>query len=156
MGAQKVICNQCVSIFNSNVSILVEQCFAIKFCECLKKNIVEAILLLEEVFGNEVLEVWTLTKTWHKIFLNDRELAEFKPQVGKPKTKCIVTKINTVATAFKDDHHPSVEALATELKISWESIRRILLGELGIFLLLFLVGVDNHVLTHLAVSQQIS
>ncbi len=38
---------------------------------------------------------------------------------------CKVTNINTVATAIKDDHHRSVRALATELKISWEGNRRI-------------------------------
>ncbi len=39
---------------------------------------------------------------------------------GKPKTVCIVVYIN-MATTTEQDHHQSVRALATELKISWES-----------------------------------
>ncbi len=37
---------------------------------CLKKNTVETILLLQEVFQNEVLGVSTV-KRWHKMFLDD-------------------------------------------------------------------------------------
>ncbi len=38
--------------------------------------------------------------------------------------------IDTVTTATKDNHHQSVQALATELKISQGSIRQILMGKL--------------------------
>ncbi len=60
------------------------------------------------------------------MFLDGRESAEFEPHGGKPKTVCTVTNINVVLTAIQDNHHQSPRILATELKISWESIRRIL------------------------------
>ncbi len=43
--------------FQQHMDVLEEQHYTIKFCVCLKKNTVEAILLLQEGFGNEVLGV---------------------------------------------------------------------------------------------------
>ncbi len=54
------------------------------------------------------------------MFLDGRESSKFKLFGEKLKTMCAVTNINTVVTAIKDYCHQSVQALTTELKISWE------------------------------------
>ncbi len=71
--------------------------------------------------------------------------------------------INTIVTAIEEDCHQSVWALATELKISRESIRQILTGEFGIkqvwsaWIMHFVpVGVGNNTLMRLTLSQEIS
>ncbi len=56
---------------------------------------------------------------------------KFEPQGGKPKTVCTVMNFGTTATTIGEDHHQSVRALATELKIIWKFIPRILMGESG-------------------------
>ncbi len=65
------------------------------------------------------------------MFLDRRESTEFKSLGGKWKTVCTVVNINTVATTIEKDHHQSVQSFPTELKISQESIRCFLTGELG-------------------------
>ncbi len=102
----------------------------IKFWACLKKNAVETILLLREAFGNEVLGVLMIQR-WHKMFLNGRRLAEFKLWSGKSKTVCMVTNINTVVTTIEEDYL-STRYFILELKISWESIRQIIMDKLGV------------------------
>ncbi len=69
------------------------------------------ILLLQETFANEVLWVSRI-KSWHKMFLNGRELAQFELLGGKPKT---VRTINTITTTIDENHHQSVQPLTTEL-----------------------------------------
>ncbi len=54
------------------------------------------------------------------MFLDGRELVELELWNGKTKTECTVTNINTLVTASKEDHHQSVRAIATELKIGQE------------------------------------
>ncbi len=58
------------------------------------------------------------------MFLDSRELKfeleeREEERGGKPKTVCMVMNINTIVTTFEEDHHQSVQALATELKIRW-------------------------------------
>ncbi len=96
----------------------------------LNKNTSEIILWLQEVIENEVLGMSTI-QSWHKMFLDRKELAEFELQEGKSKTVCTMMNINIIATAIEGDPHQSVQTLTTELKISRESIRQILIGELG-------------------------
>ncbi len=102
------------------MDMLAEQHYAIKFCVHLKKNTMETILLLQDVFGNEILGI-LMIKRWHKMFLDGRELVEFELWGGKPKNVCTVTNISTVANAIKDKCYQSERALTTELKISRES-----------------------------------
>ncbi len=73
------VTRQSVPVFNSNMDVLVEQHYVIKFCVHFKKNIMETILFLQEAFRNEVLGV-SMIKTCCKIFLNGRESMEFEPQ----------------------------------------------------------------------------
>ncbi len=73
----KLTCNQCVLVFNSNIEESTEQHYAV-ILHALKKNTVEAILLLQKEFGNEILEVLTI-KRWHKMLLDGRELTKFEP-----------------------------------------------------------------------------
>ncbi len=49
----------------------------------------------------------------------------------KLKTVCMVTNINIVVIVIEEDHNQSVPALAKKLKISWESIRQMLMDKLG-------------------------
>ncbi len=100
------------------MDVLAKQHYVIKFCVRLKKNTVETILLLQAAFGNKVLGM-SMIKRWHKMFLNGRESILFELLVGKPKTVCMV---------MNKDCRQSVQALAIELKISWESFCQILLG----------------------------
>ncbi len=94
------------------MNVLVELHYVIKFCKYY-----EAILLLQDVFGNRVLGLSTIKKQ-HKMFQGGVELSEFELWGGKPKTVHTVTNINTIATAIEEDCHQSVQALTTELKIS--------------------------------------
>ncbi len=81
-------------------------------------------------FGNKVSGVRG-NKRRCKVFLDDREWMEFELQGENPRTVCMATNINTVANVIEKDHYQLVQALTTELEISQESIRQILLGELG-------------------------
>ncbi len=65
------------------------------------------------------------------MFLDGKELVDFEPLYGKLKTAYKVTNVNIIVTSIKEDRHQSVRALATELKISQESICWILTGGLG-------------------------
>ncbi len=56
-----------VSGFQQQHGRVSEQHCVIKFCMCLKKDTVETILLLREMFRNEVSGVSTI-KMWHKMF----------------------------------------------------------------------------------------
>ncbi len=65
------------------------------------------------------------------MILDGRELVEFELWGGKSKSMCMVMNVNTVITTTEDNYHQSVRAIATQLKTSQLSIRRILKSELG-------------------------
>ncbi len=80
------------------------------------------------------------------MFLYGRELVEVKPWSGKLETMCTLMNINTVSSAVEDYCHQLVQALTKDLKISWESIRQILMGKLEIKRVCLTVGmgkIDN-------------
>ncbi len=95
-----------------------------------RKILQKKMLLLQEAFRNEVLGV-LMIKRWHKMFQDSRESTVFEPQGGKPKTVCTMTNMNIVRTTIENDCYQLAQGFATELKLSWESIRRILISELG-------------------------
>ncbi len=96
-----------LTVATSNMDILVEERYAIKFCRRLKKNTVETILLLQEAFGKEVLGV-SIIKRRHKMFLYDRESAGFEPWCGKSKIVCSHISDGKYPYFFNNDIYISI------------------------------------------------
>ncbi len=133
--------------------VLKVQHYAIKFCVHLKKNTEETILLLQKAFGNEVLGV-LMIKGGIKYSWMAESWRSFNQRVGSRKL-CAKWWISIplwlpLKTTIISQYKPSLQ--------NWKSVRNcwILNDELGIFKLLFPVGICNHTLAHLVVSQQIS
>jgi len=103
----------------------------IKFLVKLKKSVTETFHLLTEAYGEDCMSR-TRVFEWHKQFLEGRESLKVDDRPGRPRTAVTDDNIEKVRVVIRRDRRLGVQALAEEVNLDRESVRRILSEELNV------------------------
>jgi len=102
----------------------------IKFPVKLKKSATEIIQLLTEAYGEDCISRARVFE-WHKPFSEDRESVKGNDRPGRPRTAVTDNNIEKVRDVTRKDRRLGVRAVAEEVNLDRESVRRILKEELN-------------------------
>lgn len=108
----------------------IEQRVCLKFCVANGISCANSLKMLEKCYGQSVLSK-TRTYEWYRAFKEGREIVEDKPRSGRPTSSSTDENINKVKEIVLDNRHFSLREIARDLDISHESVRSILLDNLG-------------------------
>ena len=118
-----------VVVFDATVdNTRMEQRINLKFLVKLGKN--ECFKLLKEVYGKDVMSRPRVFE-WHKRFKSGCEEVENDPKSGRPSTTKADENIRRVKQLVRSDRRFRVCMIADELALNRESVRTILLHDLG-------------------------
>ena len=107
-----------------------EQRVNLKFLVKLGKNPNECVKLLQEAYGEDAMSK-TRVYEWHKRFKNGREEVEDDRKSGRPSTSKTDENIDRVRQLVRSDRRLTVRMIAEELGMNRETVRTILVQELG-------------------------
>lgn len=110
--------------------ISVEQRVCLKFCVANGISCADSLKMLEKCYGESVISK-TRTYEWYKTFKKGREIVEDMPRSGRPSTSKSEENIEKVKKIVHDNRKSSLREIARELNISHESVRSILVNDLG-------------------------
>ena len=119
-----------VGCYKTVNSSRMEQRINLKFLVKLRKTLTECFKLLPEVYGEDVMS-GTQIFEWHKRFEKGREEVEDDPKMGQPSTTRIDENITRVKHLVRSDRRLTVRMISDELSLNRESVRKILLHDLG-------------------------
>jgi len=107
-----------------------EQRVNIKFLVKLKKSATETFQLLTEAYGEDCMSRAHVFEL-HKRFSEDRESVKDDDRPGRPRTAVTGDNIEKVRDVIRKDRRLGVRAVAEEVNLERESVRRILREELN-------------------------
>lgn len=107
-----------------------EQRINLKFLVKLGKGPTECLKLLQEAYGEDAMSRPRVFE-WHKRFKSGREEVEDDPKSGRPSTTKTAENIDRVNQLVRSDRRLTVRMIAEELSLNRESVRTILVQELG-------------------------
>ena len=107
-----------------------DQRINLKFLVKLGKRPAECLKLLKEVYGEHVMSK-TQVYEWHKRFKSGREEVEDDHKSGRPSTAKTPDNINRVNKLVRSDRRLTVRMMAEYLSMKRESVRTILVQDLG-------------------------
>ena len=107
-----------------------EQRVNLKLLVKLGKNPNECVKLLQEAYGEDAMSK-TRVYEWHKRFKNGREEVEDDRKSGRPSTSKTDENIDRVRQLVRSDRRLTVRMIAEELSMNRETVRTILVQELG-------------------------
>ena len=103
----------------------VKQRINLKFLVRLGKTPAEALKLLQEVYGKDLMSRTRLFE-WHRRFKDEREEVEDDHRSGRPSTSNTDKNVKCVRQKVQSDHRPTVRMIADELGINsereWKSV----------------------------------
>jgi histone-lysine N-methyltransferase SETMAR len=100
----------------------------IKFLVKMKKSAKETFQLVTEVYGEDCM--WRARVfEWHKRFSEGRESLKDDDRPGRPRTAVTDDNIEKVRDEIRKDWRLGVQAIAEEVNLDRESVRRILREE---------------------------
>jgi len=102
-----------------------------KFLVKLKKSATETFQLLTEAYGEDCMPRARVLE-WHKRFLEGRESLKDDDRPGRPRTAITDDNIEKVRVVIRKDRRLGVRAVAEEVNLDRESVRRILREELNV------------------------
>lgn len=108
----------------------IDQKICLKFCLGNEISCAEAYKMLEKAFGESVMP-YSTARTWYRMFKDGREEAEDKPRSGRPSTSTTDDNVDKVKEIVLENRHSSLREVAGVLKVSHESVRSILIDQLG-------------------------
>lgn len=129
----KLLCLFAVSAVGCYANVAnkkMEQRINLKFLVKLRKSPTECFKLLKEVYGKDVMSRARVFE-WHKRFKSGREEVEDDPRSGRPSTSKTDENIARVKQLVRSDRRLTVRMMADDLGLKRESVRTILLDELG-------------------------
>ena len=122
-----------VVVFDETVdNTRMEQQINLKFLVKLGKNPTECFKLLKEVYGKDVMSRPRVFE-WHKHFKSGCEEVKNDPKSGRPSTTKTDENIKRVKQLVRSDRRLTVRMIADELSLNRESVRTILLHDLGMW-----------------------
>ncbi|XP_066943506.1 protein GVQW3-like [Macrobrachium rosenbergii] len=98
----------------------------------LGKGPTECLKLLQEAYGEDVVSR-PLVFEWHKCLKNGRERVEDVPKSRWPSSTKTAENIDRVQQLVRSDRRLVVQMIAEELSLNRESVRTILVQELGMW-----------------------
>ena len=107
-----------------------EQRVNIKFLVKLKKSAKETFQLLTEAYGEDCTSRARVFE-WHKRFSGGRESLKDDDRPGRPRTAVTDDNIEKVRDVIRKDRRLGVRAVAEEVNLDRESVRRILREEMN-------------------------
>ena len=107
-----------------------EQRINLKFVVKLKKTPTECFKLLKKIYGEDVMSRTQIFE-WRKRFEKGREDVEDYPKTGRPSTTRTDGNITRVNQLVRSDRRLTVRIISDELSLNRESVRTILLHDLG-------------------------
>ena len=107
-----------------------EQRTNIKFLTKLGKSATETLSLLQQAYGEECMSRARVFE-WHKRFREGREEVEDDPKSGRPLSAKTDRNIELVNQLVRQDRRLTIRMMAEELEMSKESVRTILVENLG-------------------------
>ena len=107
-----------------------EQRINLKFLVKLGKTATESLNLLQQVYGDDAMSR-TRVFEWHKRFANGREDVEDDPKSGRPSSTRTDENIVRVNELVRSDRRLTVRMMAETLNVNRESVRSILVEDLG-------------------------
>jgi len=108
-----------------------EQRFNMKFLVKLKLSATETFQLLTEAYGGDCMSRARVFE-WHKRFSEGRESVKDDDRPGRPRTAVTDDNIEKVRDVIRKDRRLGVRAVAEEVNLDRESVRRILREELNL------------------------
>ena len=108
----------------------IKQQINLKFLVKLRKTPTECFKLLKEVYVEDVVLRMQIFK-WHKDFEKGHKAVEDDPKTGQPSTMRADENITRVKQVVRSDHRLTVQMISNELSLNKESVRTILLHDLG-------------------------
>lgn len=112
------------------LSILVQQRVVVNFLLKLGKTATECHESLQTAYGSDSLSRTQIFE-WYKRFKEGRESFEDDERSGRPRTSLTDSNVEKVREAVRKDRRLGVRALAEQLHLNRESVRRILTEELN-------------------------
>ncbi|XP_066951254.1 histone acetyltransferase KAT6B-like isoform X4 [Macrobrachium rosenbergii] len=107
-----------------------EQRINLKKLVKLGKGPTECLKLLKEAYGEDAMSRPRVFE-WHKRFKSGREEVEDDPKSGRPSSVKTAETIDKVQELVQSDRSLTVRMIAEELSLNRESVRTILVQELG-------------------------
>jgi hypothetical protein len=107
-----------------------EQRCTMKFCVKLNENSTETYRELKRAYGEHAL-TRALVFTWHKAFLEGREIVENESRSGRPCTSKTDENVTKVRALVRSDQHLTVRMFASELNLNHQTVHDILTEEVG-------------------------
>ena len=111
-------------------NMTLEQRTNIKFLVKLGKTATETLSMLNDLYGDETMSRARVFE-WHKRFASGRDDVDDDPKPVRPTTSRNEENIQKVNTLVHNDHRLAVRMLAEELGMERESVRTILIVDLG-------------------------
>ena len=108
----------------------VEQQINLKFLVRFGKTPIEALKLLQEVYGNDRMSKTRLFE-WHRRFREGREEVEDDHRSGRPSISRTDESVERVRQKARSDRRLTVRMIADELGIYSERVWRIIAEDLG-------------------------
>ena len=119
-----------VGCYKTVSSSRMEQQIHLKFLIKLRKTPTECFKLLKKVYGKDVMSRTQIFE-WHKRFEKGREEVENDPKTERPFTTRTYENITRVKQLVRSDRRLTVRMISDELSLNRESVRTILLHDLG-------------------------
>ena len=108
----------------------VEQRINLKFLVRLEKTPIEALKLLQEVYGDDTMSRTRLFE-WHRRFKEGREKVEDNHKSGRPSTSRTDENVEHGRQKVQRNHRLTVRMIADELGMNSERVRRTITEDLG-------------------------
>ena len=107
----------------------IEQRINLKFLFCLGKTPTEALKLLQEVYGDDMISRTCLFES-HRRFKEGREEVEDDHWSGRPSTSRTDENVERVRQKVRSDRRLTVKMIADELGMNSERVWRIITEDL--------------------------
>ena len=119
-----------VGCYETVSSSRMEQGINFKFLVKLRKTPTECFKLLKEFYGEDVMSRTQIFE-WYKRFEKGCEEVKDDPKTRRPSTTRTDENITRVKLLVQSDHRLTVRMISDELSLNRESVRTILLHDLG-------------------------
>ena len=119
-----------LSFFSLMRRMIIEQRINLKFPVRLGKTLTEALKLLQEVYGDDLMSRTCLFE-WHRGFKEGREEVEDDHRSRRPFTSRTDENVKHVRQKVRSDRRLTVRMIADELGMSSEWVKRISTEDLG-------------------------